>query len=349
MTDPVSETFGHMPDGSPVTRITLRAGAVTARVMTYGAALQSLDLPDRHGDLQDVVLGHDDFAPYLAHRRFYGATVGRVANRIAGGRFTLDGAEHQLLTNEGSTTLHGGPDGFDRRNWTLLGMGEDEVVMGLVSPEGDQGFPGELRVTAHYALREDPQGTPRLSITLQAEGDAPCPVSLTNHSFFALAGVATLATRPKSALEMRLTVPAARYLPVDDLSLPTGVASVGATPFDFREGRMPLTAMRSGALAGYDHCLCLDGERIELVDPVSGRRMVMHTNLPGLQVYTGNYLDGSVPGKAGHAPRRHDAICLEPQHWPNAVNMPADWGAPDPVLRPGDRAETRLDLSFPAP
>ncbi|NDV98805.1 aldose epimerase family protein [Salipiger sp. PrR002] len=343
---PERHVFGATPGGAPIERITLRAGDVRAEVITYGAALQALHVPDREGQLDDIVLGFDDLAGYVEHRTFYGATVGRVANRIAGGRFDLDGKAYHLAQNEGQTTLHGGPDGFDRRNWQVSELGDGAVTLEMVSAAGDQGFPGQLLARACYALRTNDGGQPCLTITYEAETDAPTLVSMTNHSFFALAGISALAGRPNSALEYRLKVPASRYLTVDEAKIPTGVVPVGASPFDFRDGRQPLTAVRSGALDGYDHCLCLDAGEVELSDAVSGRVMWMSTNLPGLQVYTGNFLDGTVPGKGGYAARKHDAICLEPQIWPDAINMPESWGAQSPVLRPGELRRAEMSFCF---
>lgn len=336
------EHFGLMPDGIPVPRVTLRAGGVTARIIAFGAALQSLDVPDRHGQIDDIVLGHDDLEGYLRHRSFFGATIGRVANRIAGGRFLLDGREILLAANEGATTLHGGPEGFDRRLWTVSDATERSVTLALVSADGDQGFPGELRARVTYGLEETPHG-PVLTILHEAETDAPTPVAMTHHSFFALAGAKGLAERPRSALEYRLTVAASRYLPVDAALIPHDPISVTATPFDFRRGRQPLTAMRSGITPGYDHCLCLDSGQAELSDPVSGRRMLLHTDQPGLQVYTGGFLDGSVAGKSGRAYQENDAICLEPQSLPNAVNGP---DAESVVLRPGETHRNWMRLTF---
>lgn len=363
--------FGLMPDGAAVGRVVLRAGGVSAAVITLGAALQSLEVPDRTGRLDDIVLGHDGLAGYLAHRSFFGATIGRVANRIAGGRFELDGTVVQLARNDGDNSLHGGPEGFDRRNWQILERTPEAVTLGLISPDGDQGFPGRLQAQVSYALHAEAEGAVCLSITHSAVADAPTPVAMTNHSFFALAGAAALAARPQSALEYRLTVAASRYLPVDAHRIPTAVLPVGATPFDFRTGRAPATAMRCGAVpGGYDHCLCLDAPAdghpgagnpaappaalppaalpvvAELFDPVSGRRMELMTDQPGLQVYTGNFLDGSVTGKLGHAYQAHDAICLEPQSWPDALNMPAGWGGGDILLRPGARYLARMALRF---
>lgn len=341
------EPFGTLPDGREVERLTLAAGGVTARIITFGAALQALVVPDRTGMPDDIVLGHDGLAGYLAHRSFFGATIGRVANRIAGGRFLLDGREVRLAVNEGSTTLHGGPDGWDRRLWQIEAESPGAVRLGLVSPAGDQGFPGRVHACVTYALSAE-AGAAVLRITHEAQTDAPTPVAMTHHSFFALAGARGLAMRPRSALDYRLTVAAARYLPVDAHAIPRAPAPVGATPFDFRTGRLPVTAVRSGVIGGYDHCLCLDAGRAELFDPVTGRRMTLCTDQPGLQVYTGDALDGSVRGKNGRAYACQDAICLEPQTWPNAVNMPPGPGLPSPILRPGTPYRAQMSLRFTA-
>ncbi|MEI4471287.1 aldose epimerase family protein [Frigidibacter sp. MR17.24] len=344
---PPAEIFGHLPDGQAIRRVTLTAGPVSARIITFGAALQALVTPDRDGTPDDIVLGHDDLQGYLDHRGCFGATIGRVANRIAGAGFTLDGRRYDLPANDGPNTLHGGPEGFDRRPWQIEALAPDAVTLSLVSPDGDQGFPGRLRATARYTL-EPAAGGAVLTIALAAETDAPTPVSLTHHSFFALPGARALPGRPHSALDCRLTIPAARYLPVDADAIPRAPAPVGATPFDFRDGRQPATAMRSRSLAGYDHCLCLDPGTITAEDPVSGRRIAMTTDAPGLQLYTGNFLDGRVTGKNGHAYRAHDALCLEPQLWPDAVNRPEGWCGRPAILRPGGRHAVTIRIALSA-
>ncbi|MCI5041281.1 MAG: galactose mutarotase [Donghicola eburneus] len=337
--------FGQLPDGTPVEGVTLRAGVAEARVITFGAALQSLVLPDRAGHLDDVVLGHDDLSGYVAHRKNFGATVGRVANRIAKGQFTLDGQTYQLPQNNGPNTLHGGPEGFDRRNWRIVDLTSASVTLELTSPDGDQGFPGAVTVQTRYEL-QDREGGVRLGITYKGETTAPTPLAMTHHSYFALAGHGRLRDRPSSALEYDLEVPASRYLPTDAHQIPLGPAPVGATPFDFREGRRCASAIRAGALEGYDHCLCLDVGRAILADPVSGRRMRLTTNQQGLQVYTSNAFDGSIAGKSGVFYQPYDAICLEPQAWPNAVNMAADQCPCDVILRPSDTYRSVITLDF---
>lgn len=337
--------FGHLPDGSLVESVTLRAGKAEALIITFGAALQSLILPDRNGALDDVVLGHDDLAGYVAHRKNFGATVGRMANRIAGGSFELGGQRYQLPQNNGTNTLHGGPEGFDRRNWTIVETGADHVIMELLSADGDQGFPGALTVRTAYALTERVGGV-QLNIRYEGRTTAPTPLAMTHHSYFALAGHRSLGDRPASALEYDLTVPASRYLPTDAHQIPLAPAPVGATPFDFREGRRCASAIRAGALDGYDHCLCLDEGHAVLVDPISGRRLRMTTDQQGLQVYTSNAFDGSVVGKDGVAYQPFDAICLEPQAWPNAVNMPPEICPCDVIFRPDQTYRASITLDF---
>lgn len=347
---PIVETFGHLPDGRVVERITLQAEEVRARFVPLGAMLQSLEVPDRTGRVDDIVLGHDDLASYLTHRACFGTTVGRVANRIAGGRFSIDGEAFEVDRNEGENTLHGGAEGWDRRLWTIEEVSASSVTFGLVSEDGDQGFPGRVTARVRYTLTLE-GAVPVLRIEQEAETDRPTPVAMTNHSYFALAGIHGLAGRPRSALEYWVKAPAARYLPVDAATIPLAPAPVAATPFDFRTGRQPVTAVRAGALSGYDHHLCLDAgpdglARIAVWDAESGRRIVMETDQPGVQIYTGNFLDGTGIGKLGQAYRQNDAICLEPQIWPNAVNMPAAWGAGEAVLRPGERFRATIVLRF---
>ncbi|PRY85222.1 aldose epimerase family protein [Donghicola tyrosinivorans] len=339
------EPFGTAPDGSVIWAVTLRCGVVSARVISFGAALQSLIVPDRDGILDDVVLGHDGPEGYMQNRKCFGSTVGRVANRIADGGFQIDGTFHQVAVNEGTSTLHGGTDGFDQRNWQVGVVTDTSVQLSLLSPDGDMGFPGSLTATVTYRLV--PRGDAvALEIIHRAETDAPTPVNLTNHSYFALCGHSALAARPASGLEYALTVNAGRYLPVDKRKIPTAPAPVGATPFDFRRPRQPVTAVRSGALEGYDHCLCLEDGQAVLVDEVSGRRMRLETNQTGLQVYTAQALTPDVIGKGGHAYQPFDAICLEAQAWPNAVNMPPETGRPDTILRPGQTYDCRIAFVF---
>ena len=326
----VRDSFGQLPDGRAVERVVLRApGGFEARIITFGAALQALLVPDAHGQIDDVVLGHDDLAGYVGLRRFFGATVGRYANRIANARFELDGEAVELGANNGAHAIHGGLDGFDRRLWEIIDIeqgAQPAVTLGLVSAHGDQGYPGQLDIRVTYRLT----GASELSLTFEARTDRPTVVNLTNHSFFNLDGVAS----EVNILDHRLTVVADRFLAIDPTSipLPEPPRAVAGTPFDFRipstvgaRIRHDDTQLRNGK--GYDHNFCLDngGELMlaaRLEAPRSGRFLELLTNQPGLQVYSGNYLDGSTAGKRGRLYRQSDAICLEPQVWPNTPNRP---------------------------
>lgn len=338
------DVFGVLPDGRPVERVSLRAAnGFEARIMTYGAALQALIVPDAEGRCDDVVLGHDDLQGYLGARRFFGATVGRYANRIAHARFELDGKTVQLAANNGPHALHGGIDGFDRKLWQITEIGdgaEPSVTLAYVSPHGEEGYPALLEVSVTYRLT----GPSELSLTFIARADRPTIVNLTNHSFFNLEGAASGA----DILDHRLTIAADHFLAIDPgaIPLPEPPRAVAGTPFDFRSAstigsriRRDDGQLRNGR--GYDHNFCLDGAReprfaARLEAPRSGRILELSTDQPGLQVYSGNYLDGSVPGKQGRLYRQSDGICLEPQVWPDAPNrpeFPAARRAPDSVYR----------------
>lgn len=334
------DVFGMLPDGRKVERIVLRgAGGFEARIITYGAVIQALIAPDAKGDCDDVVLGHDEFAGYLADRKFFGATVGRYANRIAKGQFSLDGETVQLAVNNGLNSLHGGLDGFDCKLWEIAGIDEGvepAVTLSYVSPHGEENYPGRLDVRLTYRVT----GPAELSLMMQARTDRPTIVNLTNHSFFNLEG----ATSGTSVLDHELTVAAEHFLAIDPsaIPLPEPPRAVAETPFDFRAPR-PVgeriracdQQLRNGR--GYDHTYCLarDGElalAARLEAPRSGRVMELFTDQPGLQVYSGNYLDGTISGKGGKLIRQSDAICLEPHIWPDAPNRP---DFPSPRLDPG--------------
>ena len=336
-----NDVFGTLPDGRKVRRIVLRgAGGFEARIITYGAVLQALIAPDAKGGYDDVVLGHDAFAGYLAERKFLGATVGRYANRIAKGEFCLDGETIQLAVNNGPNALHRGLDGFDRKLWEIADIDEGPrpaITLSHVSPHGEENYPGQLDVRLTYRVT----GPAELSLIMEARTDRPTIVNLTNHSFFNLEG----ATSGTSVLDHSLTVAAGHFLAIDPaaIPLPEPPRPVAGTPFDFREPR-PVgeriresdQQLRSGR--GYDHTYCLkrNGElalAARLEAPRSGRIMELLTNQPGLQVYSGNYLDGTISGKGGKLIRQSDAICLEPHIWPDAPNRP---DFPSPRLDPGE-------------
>ncbi len=330
------EPFGTLPGGEAVERIRLRDGAgFEACVITYGAAVQALYVPGRDGEVADVVLGHDTLDGYVAQRRFFGATVGRYANRIARGAFSLDGTDHRLACNNGANALHGGVEGFDRKLWAVAETTDTSVTLSRVSLDGEEGYPGTVEVRLTFSIPEPGA----LAMAFHATTDRATVVNLTHHGFFNLAGGGGI-------LDHVLSVDAARYLPVDAGAIPLGAPQpTGGTPFDFRAARRIGARIRDAdeqlrLMRGYDHNLCLDGGRTAaprlvatLVHPGSGRRMELLTDQPGLQVYTGNMLDGTAAGKGGRLYRQSDAVCLEPQAWPDTPNRP-DY--PSARLAPGD-------------
>jgi aldose 1-epimerase len=323
---------GHLRDGTRVEAVDLRSrNGISARILTYGATLQSLVAPDRRGAMADVVLGFDTVVGYEDKQTFLGATIGRFANRIAKGRFTLDGKTYQLPLNNGENTLHGGGQGFDRKVWTIASVASGpsaSVTMTLRSPDGDSGYPGEVNASVTYAL--DDRGA--LTITFTATTTKPTILNLTNHALFNMAGEGA----PQGAMENRLTMPASTYTPVDETLIPTGeLRPVAGTVFDFTEGRVFANGLRDGTDAqirigrGYDHNFAIDAGLTaqpkllaRLEDPASGRAMDVLSTEPGLQLYTGNFLDGTLVGKRGHVYRMGDGIALEPQKFPDAPNQP---------------------------
>lgn len=336
--DATQAVAGKLADGTEIAAITLTApNGVSARILTYGATLQSLMAPDRDGKVADVILGHDDLAGYVDHPNFFGVTVGRYANRIAGGAFTLDGKSYQLPRNDKVNSLHGGGKGFDKQAWQIVSIRSGavaSVVLALASPDGDSGYPGKLVSTVTYAL--DAAGA--LTIAFEATTDKPTVVNMTNHAIFALGGEGAGGEgAPGGVMDQILTIPAAAYTPVDAMLIPTGeLRKVDGTVFDFRTGRRVADGLRDGRDPqivigrGYDHNFALDkgvtatpelAARLE--DRASGRVLEVLSTEPGVQVYSGNFLDGTVVGKHGHLYRMGDGIALEPQKFPDAPNQPA--------------------------
>ena len=325
--------FGKLPDGTAIEAVTLSgSNGVSARIMTLGATLQSLNAPDRNGKVADITLGYDDAASYASAPNFWGQTIGRYANRIAGGRFTLDGKAYQLPLNDKTNTLHGGTVGFDKLVWKIVSVADGaqaKVVMTLTSPAGDQGYPGTLMAKVTYAL--DDKGA--LTIDFDATSDEPTIVNMTNHAIFDLGGEGSAA----GTYGHRLTIPAKAITPVGDTLIPTGALQpVAGTVFDFRGGRIVGEGIRDGRDQqiryghGYDHNFALDkgltakpelAARLE--DPLSGRVLEVLSTEPGVQFYTGNFLDGTFVGKQGHLYRMGDGIALEPQKFPDAPNKPS--------------------------
>lgn len=347
--------FGHLPDGRAVEAVTLvNAQGASATVIAYGAALQSMIVPDREGALADVTLGHATLAEYLANTAYFGSSVGRVANRIAGGRFVLDGKEHRVPINNGPNALHGGPGGFDKALWVIVETGETPapfVRFAHTSRDGDQGFPGTLQVTADYALGDDGA----LAITYRATTDRPTIVNMTNHAYWNLAGEGA----PGGAMDHVLTIPAEHFLPTDETAIPTGdFAPVAGTPFDFREPHMIGERVRDTAHDqirighGYDHNWVIARERASaprllarLAHPASGRVLEVHSSEPGVQFYSGNFLDASLVGKRKRAYRMGDGVALEPQMFPDTPNRPA-FGTIR--LEPGEEYCHRIVFAFSA-
>ncbi|MEU8482790.1 aldose epimerase family protein [Streptomyces sp. NPDC048641] len=320
-----SELFGTLADGTPVHRWTLERGGVRVRVLTYGGIVQSAEVPDRAGVSADVALGFPALDGYLAHPGpFFGALVGRYANRIAGGRFPLDGRIYHLAQNNGTNALHGGERGFDKRVWEADPM-EHGVRLHRVSPHGEEGFPGRLEVSATYTLDE----SGALRIAYEAVTDAPTVVNLTNHAYWNLGGAGS----GDAAGGHEVRIAASRFTPADADLIPTGeFTEVAGTAFDFREPRKPGP--------GHDRNYVLDKgvteapvEVAELRDPASGRTLAVATTEPGLQLYTGDHFDATLPFAPGAG------IALETQHFPDSPNRPR---FPSTELRPGEvfRSET---------
>ncbi len=306
------------------------------RMIDYGAIVVSMKTPDRDGHLSNITLGFPSLEGYLARHPYFGATVGRYCNRIAKGKFTLDGKSYSLATNDGPNHLHGGEAGLDKVVWDAEPI-ETETAVGIkfhyVSKDGEEGYPGTLDITATYTLTEDNE----LRIEFRATSDQPTPVNLTNHCYWNLAGA-----RGGTILDHELTLAANTYLAVDDTLIPTGQQkSVAKSAFDFRTAK-PLGRHLLGIPSdpvGYDHCFVLNNQSGKLAfaarvkDPSSGRVMEIHTTQPGIQLYTGNFLDGAAAG-GGHM--QYEAFCLETQHFPDSPNQPA---FPSTILKPGETYE----------
>lgn len=326
-------TFGTMPDGRTVEVITLSNGkGLKARVLSYGAILQSLSAPDRAGASQDIALGYASMAGYLAAPNYFGASVGRYANRIKAGTFSIDGKTYKLALNNGPNALHGGVQGYDKRLWTVETVTSGpaaSVVLKYVSADGEEGYPGQLTVTATYSLNEQNE----LRVEYAATTTKPTVVNITNHSFFNLAGEAS----QRSIYDHVLTIPADTTTPVDKTLIPTGeFRPVAGTPFDFRKPTAIGARIRDGRDPqivygqGYDEnfVVARTGSATprlmaRLEEPGSGRIMEILSNQPGVQLYTGNFLDGTAIGKSGLAYRQGDGIALEPQVFPDTPNQPA--------------------------
>ena len=337
--------FGKLPDGQAVEMFTLKnVNGVEVRAITYGGIITSLKTPDRAGAFGDIVLGFDTLEGYLGYHPYFGGIIGRYANRIALGRFTIDGIAHKLAMNNGPNHLHGGEKGFDKHVWQAEVIGGNSVRFSRVSPGGEEGYPGTLQVAVSYSLTNYNE----LIVEYQATTDLPTHVNLTQHSYFNLAGAGDV-------LGHELTIDANRYTPVDASTIPTGVlAPVAGTPFDFRKpaligARIEAKHPQIAHGRGYDHNYVLnrEGNTLEfaarVTEPVSGRVLEVATTEPGMQLYTGNFLDGSIKGKGGAAYGRHAGFCLETQHYPDTPNKP---DFPSTLLRPGSTYSSRTVFKF---
>jgi aldose 1-epimerase len=333
-----NQIFGEMPDGRNVELYTLaNENGVEARIMNYGGTLVSLRVPDRNGVHADVVLGFDEFAPYLAQHPYFGSLIGRYANRIAGASFTIHGSAYRVSANDGRNHLHGGRIGFDKILWDAEpGKSAEgpQLVLSHFSRAGEEGHPGNLSVRVTYTLTAQNE----LRLDYCASTDQTTVINLTHHSYFNLAGAGTIH-------DHLLRLAAERYLPVDPELIPLGEQrSVRGTPFDFTVPRSIGSRISSDEAqlqlaGGYDHCWVLTAQSgacalaAELIDPMSGRALSVFTTQPGLQVYSGNFLDGSIQGKQGQPYQRHSGLCLETQHFPDSPNQPT---FPTTMLGPGE-------------
>ncbi|WP_073951972.1 aldose epimerase family protein [Streptomyces kebangsaanensis] len=347
---PVRELFGRLADGTKVHRWSLENGGTRLKVLSYGGVVQSLEVPDRRGRHANVSLGFGALDDYVASSPYFGALIGRYGNRIGRGRFTLDGRTYQLSVNDGDNSLHGGAKGFDKHVWDVEPFAEGSDV-GLrlyrTSVDGEMGYPGTLRAKVTYTLTR--RGEWR--VDYEATTDRPTVVNLTSHVYWNLAGEGS-----GTIEDHELTIAASRYTPTDPGLIPTGeLAKVAGTPFDFRRAKAVGRDIRAGhpqqvRAKGYDHNWVLDKgvtarpEHIAtLRDPRSGRTLRIATDQPGLQFYSGNFLDGTLTGTGGRTYRQGDALCLETQHFPDSPNH-ADF--PSTVLRPGRTYRTTTVHSF---
>jgi aldose 1-epimerase len=338
--------WGRTAQGIAVSLYTLTNDALEVTLSNYGARVVGLQAPDRNGHATDIVLGYDSLAQYESDvKQYFGATIGRFANRIAHGSFALHGLTYQVPRNNGPNALHGGPDGFDRRVWEATII-PDGVEMRLLSPDGDMGFPGDLSASVRFTLRGHD-----LVIEYRAETSKETVINLTNHSYFNLAGESS-----GTVLAQSMRVAADRYTPVNGDLIPTGsLEPVAATPLDLRDSTtigkdIAVDHPQIQLAGGYDHNFVLGeapGETLrfaaEAFDPSSGRSLSVATTEPGIQFYSGNFLDGSAPNKAGGSYQRNAGFCLETQHFPDSPNQPQ---FPSTTLRPGETFRSTTVFTF---
>ena len=345
-----SEIFGYLGDDTPIILFTLTNPSGTeVRVMSYGATIVSCKTRDRGGCLADIALGFSDLPSYVTHSAYFGAVVGRYANRIAHGRFVLDGRTYSLATNDGANHLHGGNRGFDKQVWAAQPFGDQRrqgVAFSRVSPDGEEGYPGNVAASVQYTLTDDND----LIVDYGATTDAPTPVNLTQHTYFNLAGEGQ-----GDVLGHRIAIHASRYTPITADLVPTGdIHAVDGTPFDLRDEvqireRIDQPHEQLRRAGGYDHNFVVNREDDRLVpvarvfEPTTGRTLEVFSTEPGVQFYSGNFLDGTLVGKAGHAYPRRGGLCLETQHFPDSPNHPQ---FPSTILTPGGELVSRTVFRF---
>jgi aldose 1-epimerase len=338
--------FGTTAEGDTAQLYTLtNPNGVTVKITNYGGLVTHILVPDKTGQMGDVALGYDSLAGYLKSSPFFGALVGRYGNRIAKGQFVLDGKTYTLAKNNGNNHLHGGKKGFDKQLWKVLEADADHLKLRYVSPDGEEGYPGTLTTTVTYTLTNANE----LKIDYEATTDKKTPVNLTNHSYFNLS-----AGKAKDILGHQMMLDADRYTVVNDELIPTGeLRKVDGTPMDFRQPTAIGARIQQvgGDPVGYDHNYVLnkatDGLRKigEAYEPTSGRVMEIFTDQPGVQFYSGNFLDGKITGKNGQVYGKHAGFCLETQHFPDSPNQPT---FPSTILNPGETYETTTIYKFSA-
>uniref|UniRef100_A0A3Q3LT02 Aldose 1-epimerase n=1 Tax=Mastacembelus armatus TaxID=205130 RepID=A0A3Q3LT02_9TELE len=341
MTEVSHQPWGQLSGLGSVDLWILQSSQVRVEVLTLGAIIRSVYSRGKDGQMDDIVLGYDDLEGYASDKRYLGAVVGRVANRIARGRFVVEGKMYHLDINNGPNALHGGLHGFNKAIWCASAV-ESGVQLKLISPDGDQGYPGEVQVSVTYTLQGE-----ALTAKYQARSTKTTPINLTNHSYFNLAGQAAA-----NIYDHEVSISAQYYLPVDETSIPSGeVRAVEGTPFDLRKPVLIGQRLKEVPGLGFDHNFCLSLPRdayterhaARVYHPASGRVLEVSTNQPGVQFYTANFLDGSIRGKDGARYRKHSSFCLETQNWPDAVNQSS---FPDCLLHPGEEYQHVTRFTF---
>jgi len=339
----IDKTLYGRIDGRDIYLFTLAStNNMTVKITNFGGIVTSIMLPDKEGNIDDIVLGFDSLRYYTEVHPYFGCIAGRFANRIAGGKFSVDGMTYQLAINNGPNHLHGGISGFDKKIWQAEEIREGDeagIELTYTSPDGEEGYPGELKVKVIYSLTPDNE----LKIKYFAQSSKPTPVNLTHHSYFNLGGAGT-----GDILDHELWINANRYTVVNDQLIPTGeIREVSGTPMDFLEPKTVGLDMAK-VDGGYDHNFALNttGELIKaavLSDPETGRWMEVYTDQPGMQFYSGNFLDGTLTGKNGKAYQKHYGLCLETQHFPDSPNQPV---FPNTILRPGETFQSETIYKF---